>query len=160
MERVGQAVGQGWTLARLSRANGVLMVDSVVGQGVQLSVPGKHCAPCWRQVGRTGVRLEARGVANPRPAATRPPQPVRSTRWERNDAPALPRVEGLRREGDPITLDPATVICAECGKTIGEDEAQATRWGYWAESVGDLYPFCFGCAALEFGHARGSANGA
>jgi len=49
-------------------------------------------------------------------------------------------VEGLRREGDPITLDPATVICAECGKTIGEDEAQATRWGYWAESVGDLYP--------------------
>lgn len=47
----------------------------------------------------------------------------------------------------PDLLAPATVTCSECGQTIYEDEAQATRWGYWSDGVGgDLYPFCIECA--------------
>jgi hypothetical protein len=38
-----------------------------------------------------------------------------------------------------------TVVCAECGAMIGEDQAQAIRWGVWDEFV-DLYPYCASCA--------------
>ena len=51
-------------------------------------------------------------------------------------------MESLRLEDGHLTLDPDSVTCAGCGKTIGEDEAQAVRWGYWSRGVDDLYPFC------------------
>lgn len=52
--------------------------------------------------------------------------------------------------GDLIALEPATVACAECGCTLGEDEAQAVRWGWWSNGVDDLYPYCEACARREF----------
>lgn len=70
----------------------------------------------------------------------------------------LLHVDGLRHASDRITLDAATVTCAECGKTIDEDEAQAARWGYWSNGMGERYPFCLVCADREFGHGRGSAT--
>ena len=47
----------------------------------------------------------------------------------------------------PEALAPATIICSGCGETIYEDEAQAARWGYWSDGVGDLYPYCIECAS-------------
>jgi hypothetical protein len=61
-------------------------------------------------------------------------------------------VTNLRREGDQALLEIATVTCSECGATIGEDEAQAARWAYWSSGLGELYPFCWPCAAREFEH--------
>ena len=49
-------------------------------------------------------------------------------------------------------LAPKRVRCAECGREVDEDEAQAQRWGYhWSELVDRLYPYCPGCAAHKFG---------
>jgi hypothetical protein len=62
----------------------------------------------------------------------------------------LPSVAILRLRGDPIAPRPETVRCAECGCELAEDEAQAVRWGYWSDGVGDLYPFCERCARREF----------
>jgi hypothetical protein len=56
-------------------------------------------------------------------------------------------------------LQPAIVRCAQCGTEIDEDEAQAARWGYWSDGIGDLHPFCPDCAEREFGHRhRGSGE--
>lgn len=57
----------------------------------------------------------------------------------------------LRPPPDPLV--PATVTCSQCGETIYEDEAQAARWGYWSDGVGELYPFCIECATREFAPA-------
>jgi hypothetical protein len=54
----------------------------------------------------------------------------------------------------PEALAPATVTCSGCGQTIYEDEAQAARWGYWSDGVGDLYPYCIECATREFAPRR------
>ena len=64
-------------------------------------------------------------------------------------------MESLRRGDEPLILDPAIVTCSECRKAIGEDEAQAVRWGYWAKGIDGVYPFCFECAgcALDDGQA-------
>jgi hypothetical protein len=59
-------------------------------------------------------------------------------------------VETLRREADQRLLGIASVPCAECGEAIGEDEAQAQRWGYWSEGRGEVYPFCPRCAGRRF----------
>jgi hypothetical protein len=56
----------------------------------------------------------------------------------------------LRPGGDPIALASATVRCANCGCVLAEDEAQAVRWGFWSDGVGDMYPFCEECAKREF----------
>ena len=57
-----------------------------------------------------------------------------------------------RSEGEK--LEPTErVRCAGCAHEIGEDEAQAQRWGYWFR-VGELYPYCPECAAREFGVSR------
>jgi hypothetical protein len=61
----------------------------------------------------------------------------------------LPSVATLRLGGDSVALRPETVQCAECGCTLDEDEAQAVRWGYWSNGVGDLYPYCEECAQRE-----------
>lgn len=61
----------------------------------------------------------------------------------------MPAVRTLRPGGDPIALA-ETVRCAECGCTLGEDEAQAVRWGWWSNGVGHLYPYCEPCARREF----------
>jgi hypothetical protein len=50
----------------------------------------------------------------------------------------------------PEALAPATVTCSGCGETFYEDEAQAARWGYWSDGVGDLYPYGIECATREF----------
>jgi hypothetical protein len=50
----------------------------------------------------------------------------------------------------PEALAPATVTCSGCGQTIYEDEAQAARWGYWSDGVGDLYAYCIECPTREF----------
>jgi hypothetical protein len=60
-------------------------------------------------------------------------------------------VANLRPGEDPIVLAPKRVKCVECGCTLDEDEAQAVRWGYWSNELGDLYPFCEPCAKREFG---------
>src|SRR6478736_3554298 len=57
----------------------------------------------------------------------------------------------------PEAVAPATVTCSGCGETIYEDEAQASRWGYWSDGAGDLYPFCIECATHEF--ASGAPRG-
>jgi hypothetical protein len=59
-------------------------------------------------------------------------------------------VANLRPGGDSFALEPATVQCVECGCGLGEDEAQAVRWGYSSDGVGDLYPYCERCARREF----------
>jgi len=42
---------------------------------------------------------------------------------------------------------PQRVRCADCGREVEEDEAQAQRWGYhWSELVDKLYPYCPECA--------------
>ena len=47
------------------------------------------------------------------------------------------------------------VRCGECGRWVDEAEAQAQRWGYYrAYSTDKLYPYCAGCARLEFGLGR------
>ena len=61
----------------------------------------------------------------------------------------LPSVANRRPAGDPFALEPDTVPCANCGCTLGEDEAQAFRWGWGSNGVGDLYPFCEVCARRE-----------
>ena len=43
------------------------------------------------------------------------------------------------------------IRCAECGREITEGEAELERWGYWSDGVGELHPFCPGCAEREFG---------
>jgi hypothetical protein len=58
-------------------------------------------------------------------------------------------VATLRLGGDMVALEPETVQCAECGCTLGEDEAQAVRWAYWSDGVGSLYPYCERCAKRE-----------
>jgi hypothetical protein len=40
----------------------------------------------------------------------------------------LSSVATLRLGGDPVAPRPETVRCANCGCTLGEDEAQAFRW--------------------------------
>ena len=40
----------------------------------------------------------------------------------------------LRPGGDSFALEPETVECVECGCLLGEDEAQAVRWGWWSET--------------------------
>ena len=57
----------------------------------------------------------------------------------------------LRPGGDSFALEPETVECVECGCLLGEDEAQAVRWGWWSKGIVDLYPFCELCARREFG---------
>jgi hypothetical protein len=53
-----------------------------------------------------------------------------------------PRWRACGPGGDSLAVEPTTVQCAECGCTLGEDEAQAVRWGRWSNGVGDMYPFC------------------
>jgi len=49
-------------------------------------------------------------------------------------------------------LVPQRVRCADCGREVDEDEAQAQRWGYhWSEIVDALYPYCPDCAARKLG---------
>jgi hypothetical protein len=62
----------------------------------------------------------------------------------------LPAVGTLRSGGDPLALQPEKAQCVECGCTLGEDEAQAVRWGWWSNGLGDLYPYCENCARREF----------
>jgi len=57
---------------------------------------------------------------------------------------------GVELRLPPEALAPATVTCSGCSQTIYEDEAQAARWGYSSDGVGDLYPFCIECATREF----------
>jgi hypothetical protein len=64
-------------------------------------------------------------------------------------------VADLRPQNDPPVLEIATVTCTECGATIGEDQAQAQRWGFWSDGLSELYPFCAECAAGKFGHGSG-----
>jgi hypothetical protein len=45
------------------------------------------------------------------------------------------------------------VRCSECGREVSEEEAQAARWGYWSDGVGELYPYCAECAEREFGNS-------
>jgi hypothetical protein len=45
----------------------------------------------------------------------------------------------------------AVVRCMECGAEIGEDEAQASRWGFWMDGIGALHPLCSACASRDFG---------
>ena len=48
---------------------------------------------------------------------------------------------------EPTDMLPQRVRCAECGREVDEDEAQAQRWGYhWSELVDKLYPYCPECA--------------
>jgi hypothetical protein len=61
-------------------------------------------------------------------------------------------VADLRPPDIPPALEIDVVTCTECGARVGEDEAQAQRWGYWLDGLGDLYPFCAACAEREFGH--------
>ena len=42
------------------------------------------------------------------------------------------------------------IRCANCGRTLGEDEGQAVRWGWRSAGLGELYPFCEECARREF----------
>lgn len=63
---------------------------------------------------------------------------------------------GMELRLPPEALAPATVTCSGCSQTIYEDEAQAARWGYWSDGVGDLYPYCIECATREFARARRS----
>ena len=56
-------------------------------------------------------------------------------------------------ERDEPPTEAARVRCDGCGREVGEDEAQAQRWGYWFR-VGELYPFCPACAEREFGSRR------
>jgi hypothetical protein len=59
-------------------------------------------------------------------------------------------VRKLRRGGDPFAHEPKLVPCVECGRTLGEDEAQAVRWGYWSDGLDEVYPYCTDCARREF----------
>jgi len=44
------------------------------------------------------------------------------------------------------------VRCKGCGRWVGEDEAQAQRWGYYQLYPADkLYPYCAECTEIEFG---------
>lgn len=53
------------------------------------------------------------------------------------------------RTGDELHGSaPATVVCAECAREVTEAEAQAQRWGYWSDGVGELRPEC---SKREFG---------
>lgn len=62
----------------------------------------------------------------------------------------LSSVASLRPGGDSFALEPETVECVECGCLLGEDEAQAVRWGWWSNGGGDdLYPYCEPCAWRE-----------
>jgi hypothetical protein len=51
---------------------------------------------------------------------------------------------------EPVPIDIGTVTCSGCGTEIGEDEAQAQRWGYWPDGARELFPFCAECARHEF----------
>jgi hypothetical protein len=51
-------------------------------------------------------------------------------------------------------LQTTVVRCMECGAEIDEDEAQASRWGYWMDGIGALHPLCPTCASREFGARR------
>jgi hypothetical protein len=66
----------------------------------------------------------------------------------------LPPMNDLRPSSDGPVLDPGTVTCAECGRVVEEDEAQAQRWGHWSDGVGELYPYCAKCADRECGKER------
>jgi hypothetical protein len=62
----------------------------------------------------------------------------------------LSSVAILRLGGDTIAPRPEIVRCAACACELGEDEAQAVRWGWSSNGVADMYPFCEPCAASEF----------
>jgi len=47
------------------------------------------------------------------------------------------------------------IRCANCGRVLGEHDAQGVQFDWWSNGVGDLYSFCEECARREF--ARGSA---
>jgi hypothetical protein len=51
----------------------------------------------------------------------------------------------LARARDLLTAEGLDVSCSECSRPIGEEG----RW--YSDGVGELHPYCPGCAAREFG---------
>jgi hypothetical protein len=49
------------------------------------------------------------------------------------------------RARDLLTAEGLDVSCSECSRPIGEEG----RW--YSDGVGELHPYCPGCAAREFG---------
>jgi hypothetical protein len=70
----------------------------------------------------------------------------------------LSSVASLRPGGDSFALEPETVECAACGCLLDEDEAQAVRWGWWSNGIGELYPYCEPCARRESALTRRSKH--
>lgn len=52
---------------------------------------------------------------------------------------------------DPTADTQTSIRGMECEREVSEEEAQATRWGFWSDGLGDLMPFCPECAEREFG---------
>jgi hypothetical protein len=44
------------------------------------------------------------------------------------------------------------VQCTDCGLEADGRFTMAERWTWWSDGLGDLVPFCPGCAEREFEH--------